>query len=165
MGASQFTLELFTRVVHDGASRAHARLGEARCCPGVRTVLLDGRGDDLIARGDREAGSVGRQLCREFGKSILEFFMNVPVLAADLTGSTGVRADFSAEALDFLDDEFLHALDAVFFLETEVEDLYSERECNALFSCRHQDEWTGLHAQSHSWARQRCRARRRGNGG
>lgn len=44
-----------------------------------------------------------------------------PLLTADLTRSPGLRTNFSAEGVDLVDDQLLHAFDAVFLLKAKVE--------------------------------------------
>jgi hypothetical protein len=44
-----------------------------------------------------------------------------PILPTNLAGGSGLGSDLSAEGVDFLDNELLHALYRIFLLKSEVE--------------------------------------------
>jgi hypothetical protein len=52
----------------------------------------------------------------------------VPVLTADLSRSPGLRTDLSAEGIHFINNQFLHALDAILLFETKIEFLRSSSQ-------------------------------------
>ena len=101
MSACKLTLKLGTGVIHDRASStSRPALGEARGSAGVGSVLLDWGVDNLIATRDRQA-----------------------ILTPDLTRCPSLSSYFGTECVDFFDNEALHAIDVIFFLEREVKDL------------------------------------------
>jgi hypothetical protein len=136
VSAREFAFELSAGVVHDRAgSTSRSALSETRSSPIVRSVLLNRRVDDLVATRDGKA-----------------------VLTPDLTRCSSLSSNFGTESVDFVDNEALHAINVVFFLECKVEDLIDgENEAGQVgmrYDVRH-----------HSWAHLGGHARRRGRGG
>ena len=77
-------------------------------------MLPYGRVDDLVASGNRKAKVGVRKAKRSMS-------VDTPIWTATLPCRPSLLPDFLPEASDLLDDELLHALELVLFLEAKVE--------------------------------------------
>lgn len=116
---SEFAFQLSARIIQDWASRTRLALGAGvmRGCAIGLGVVRGRRVQYLVTGGHRKAGKKLDTSPSGDGSN------DEPFLPTDLTSCTSLGADFRTEGMDLLDDQALHALNRVLFLEAEVKGL------------------------------------------
>lgn len=113
MSHSKLPFEFLARVIHDWASGSVLLQGSSES-GGSSIAPLNCRAENLISRRD------GKAVDCKFTVDSFKEYCHTPVLPTNLSCTSGLTSDPGAEGVDFFDDEFLHTLDRILLLESEV---------------------------------------------